>query len=295
MRRETDLASTWERRGRAGRTKTVTMNRPATRTSSGVPRRITRSLSAFALVFVASACAGSSSQAPSTGPDQSLDLSTGDVARTAPSASTTPPPRPTYPSPAVSSGRPIRLVGDPGVTPAELERAERLLESTIAGLERFRSPSQAYAAGYRSIGDTASIDEHYVNWSYIDDGHILDPMRPESVVYEHRDGQQIAVAAMYSLPFGSSFGDVPDVGGSLTQWHVHSDLCLTDNPQQKVILRVTTPDGPCPQGTSKASNTPMLHVWIVPNRCGPFAALEHGGQFPAGQTRHCDTKNSSVP
>ncbi len=120
-------------------------------------------------------------------------------------------------------------------------------------------------------------------------------MRPESIVYEHRNGSQTAVAAMYSLPFGSNFRDVPDVGGSLTQWHVHSDLCLTDNPQQKIILRFTIPDGPCPPGTSKASNTPMLHVWIVPNRCGPFAALEHGGQFPAGQMRHCDTRNQSVP
>ena len=255
--------------------------------------RIPRSASVFAMVLV-TACAGPSSRATPKVPVQSRNASTRVVGRTAPSTSENAPP-PTYPPTPNGAGRPIRLVGETGVTSAELERAERLLESTIAGLERFESPSQAYAAGYRSIGDTASVDEHYVNWSYIDDGHILDPMRPESIVYEHRNGRQTAVAAMYSLPFGSSFGDVPDVGGSLTQWHVHSDLCLTDNPQQKVILRFTTPDGPCPPGTSKASNTPMLHVWIVPNRCGPFAALEHGGQFPAGQMRHCDTRNQSVP
>ena len=217
------------------------------------------------------------------------------VVRTAPSTGE-PVTAPSTSMPAASSSeRLIKLVGQPGVTPAQLDRAEKLIGSTIANLARFESPSQAYAAGYRSIGDTISVNEHYVNWSYIDDGHILDPTRPESIVYEHRDGRQQAVAAMYALPFGTSFGDVPDVGGSLTQWHVHSDLCLTDNPQQKVILRFTTPDGPCPPGTSKASNTPMLHVWIVPNRCGPFAALEHGGQFPAGQMRHCDSSNASVP
>ena len=85
--------------------------------------------------------------------------------------------------------------------------------------------------------------------------------------------------------------NVPDVGGALTQWHVHSDLCLTDNPEQKVLAGFTFGGQSCPAGTTKAGNTPMLHVWIVPNRCGPFAALEGigGGQIPPGQTRLCDT------
>ncbi|HEY3833862.1 MAG TPA: hypothetical protein VGO03_16310 [Acidimicrobiia bacterium] len=183
------------------------------------------------------------------------------------------------------------------VTPTELHRADALIDATIKDLKRFQTPAEAYAAGYRSIGDGATGDEHYVNWSYINDGHILDPLRPESVVYEVRDGQQTAVAAMYQLPFGSSFLNVPDVGGALTQWHVHQDLCLTNNPQQRVLAGITSLKGACPPGTSKAGNTPMLHVWTVPNACGPFAALEGigAGQVPAGQTRNCDTANASVP
>ena len=31
------------------------------------------------------------------------------------------------------------------------------------------------AAGYRSIGDSITGDEHYVKWAYVDDGRILDP------------------------------------------------------------------------------------------------------------------------
>jgi hypothetical protein len=187
------------------------------------------------------------------------------------------------------------LRGGPGVSPSELRRASKLLASTIAKLPRFHTPAEAYAAGYRSIGDTKSVVEHYVNWSYVNDGHILDPARPESVVYQRRNGTQVAVAAMYSLPLGSTFADVPDVGGALTQWHVHRNPCLTNDPEQKVILRFTGGDGTCPAGTSKASNTPMLHVWTVPNPCGPFAALEFGGQFPDGEARNCDTRNASVP
>jgi hypothetical protein len=191
----------------------------------------------------------------------------------------------------------ITLHSEPGVTPAELYRAEKLIEDTIKDIKRFQSPAQAYAAGYRSIGDGLTGDEHYVNWSYGHDGHPLDPTRPASVVYEVINGKQQAVAAMYSLPFGSTFADVPDVGGALTQWHVHANLCLTDNPQQRVVAGLTSIGGACPPGTSKAGNTPMLHVWVRPNPCGPFAALEGvgAGQVPPGQTRNCDTLNASVP
>jgi hypothetical protein len=184
----------------------------------------------------------------------------------------------------------------PGVTNVELQRSEKLIETTIKDLKRFQTPAQAYALGYRSIGDRITGDEHYVNWSYANDGHILDPTRPESVVYEVRNGKQQAVAAMYGMPFGSTFADVPDVGGPLTQWHVHADLCLTNNPEQRVVAGLTSLHGACPPGTSKAGNTPMLHVWSIPNPCGPFAALEGigAGQVPKGQTRNCDTTNASV-
>src|SRR5690349_16232886 len=71
----------------------------------------------------------------------------------------------------------ITLRGEPGVSTAQLRRASALLAATIAALPRYATPAQAYALGYRSIGDTASRDEHYVNWAYVNDGHILDPAR----------------------------------------------------------------------------------------------------------------------
>jgi hypothetical protein len=213
-------------------------------------------------------------------------------------------PRSTAPRATTTTTRPqrsgetsaVELRATPGVTPAQLARAENLLNSTITDIQAWNTPAEAEAAGYRSIGDAATGDEHYVNWSYVDDGHILDPKRPESLVYEWRNGRQTVVAAMYMLPFGSTFADVPDVGGGLTQWHVHRDLCLTDDPHQKFVVGFAALNGPCPAGTSKAGNTPMLHVWTVPNPCGPFAALEGvgAGQIAPGQTRLCDTSNASV-
>src|SRR5205823_2964198 len=86
---------------------------------------------------------------------------------------------------------------------------------------------------------------------------------------EVQNGSQTAVAAMYALPFGSSFANVPDVGGPLTQWHVHRDLCLTSTGKQRFVVGITTQDGTCAPGTSKLGDTPMLHVWTIPNPLSP--------------------------
>jgi hypothetical protein len=217
------------------------------------------------------------------------------VTAVAPPPTLPPPPPTTVPGPKpYDPNGPIDLSGTPGVTPAEQARAEQLIRDTLRDTKKYESPSAAYADGYRSIGDASTGDEHYVKWAYANDGHILDSKRPESLVYERKNGTQFLAAAMYSLPPGSTFADVPDVGGPLTQWHVHNDLCLADNPAdplQKVVSSLTTVNGQCPPGSSKLGAAPMLHVWVIPNKCGPFAALEGvgAGQIPPGQTRLCDT------
>ena len=249
-------------------------------------RSSTYAIGAFALVLIGTACGSATARetAPAT------TRATAPTTTTAPVTTTTTAPK------ATNQKVDTDLSGEPGVTPAELTRAETLLRSTIADLPKYDSTASAEAAGYHTIGDSFTGDEHYVNWAYVNDGKTLDPQKPESLVYEWRNGKQRVVAAMYMLPFGSHFTDIPDVGGPLTQWHVHRDLCLTNNPVQKVVAGLTSLDGQCPPGTEKAGDTPMLHVWIVPNPCGPFAALEGvgAGQVAPGQTRLCDTKHGAV-
>lgn len=196
--------------------------------------------------------------------------------------------------------KPIDLGGEPGVTPAEQHRAEQLVRDTLRDLPKYANQSVAYAAGYRSIGDGPFTGyDHWVNWAYVNDGRILDSQHVESLVYRNDGGHWTLVSAMYMLPFGTRFTDAPDVGGALTQWHVHNNLCLADNPSdplQKVVTGLVDPDSDCPPGTTKAGSSPMLHVWIVANRCGPFAPLEgvEAGQPPPGQTPLCDTGHGST-
>jgi hypothetical protein len=56
------------------------------------------------------------------------------------------------------------------------------------------------------------------------------------------------------------------------------------------LVRLAQPDGTCAPGQTTAGKAPMLHVWIVANKCGPFAALEGigAGQTTDGKDRLCD-------
>jgi hypothetical protein len=195
---------------------------------------------------------------------------------------------------------PIDLGGIPGVTPQQQAEAENLLAVTLLRLPQFADPAVAEARGYHSIGDGVTGFEHFVNRDLIDDGRILDPDYPESLVYQRVYRRETGaglelVAAMYMLERGSTIDDVPDFGGDLIQWHVHDNLCFTPDPAAPRVSSVTPAGQPCPGDTVRGSQVPMLHVWISPHRCGPFAALEGvgGGQVVGGGTRLCDHAHGS--
>ena len=47
---------------------------------------------------------------------------------------------------------------------------------------------------------------------------------------------------MYMLPTDVALEDVPDLGGTLMQWHVHDNLCFTTTPGH-ARRGLTQPDG----------------------------------------------------
>ncbi len=185
---------------------------------------------------------------------------------------------------------PIDLGGTPGVTPTEQARAENLIASTLHSLPVYEEPSAAEAAGFSSIGDGVTGYEHFINWSYVTDGQALNPDRPESLVYQVRNGEKTLVAAMFMASPGTTLDDTPELGGALTQWHIHDNLCFSNDPEAPRVAGLTDVQGGCRPPTVKLSPVPMIHVWTVPHPCGPFAALEGvaGGQIKEGEERLCD-------
>jgi hypothetical protein len=185
---------------------------------------------------------------------------------------------------------PIDLSGVEGVTPGQQAAAENLVSATLIDLPQFADTAVAEAHGFRSIGDGSTGYEHYINRSYINDDKILDPDYPESLVFQNRNGQKTLVAAMFMLPSDATLDDVPELGGTLTQWHIHDNLCYTPDPVAPRVAGLREPGGPCTPPLVPGGENPMIHVWIVPHECGPFAALDGiaGGTIAQGEERWCD-------
>jgi hypothetical protein len=182
---------------------------------------------------------------------------------------------------------PIDLGGVDGVTPEQQATAESIVRVTLADLPQWADYRDAEAAGFHSIGDGGTGTEHFINDDFMDDDVVLDPTQPESLVYDTSDGDRRLVAAMYMLERGLPLEDVPDYGGALMQFHTHQNLCYTEDG---VLGGLTNGEGECPDGLFLPEPTPMIHVWIEPHPCGPFAALEGigGGTIEDGEEVLCD-------
>ena len=189
---------------------------------------------------------------------------------------------------------PIDLGGVPGVTPVQQARAENLLASTVLLLPQWADPAYAEANGFFSIGDGITGTEHFLNREFMDDDAMLDPTRPESLVFDvdRATGERTLSAAMFMTTPGMTLADVPDIGGALTQWHIHNNLCFNEQGQVRGLVNA---EGGCDNGLVRGEERPMIHVWIRPHPCGPFAALEGvgGGQIAEGETVACDDLHGS--
>jgi hypothetical protein len=193
---------------------------------------------------------------------------------------------------------PIDLAGTPGVSAEQQAFAENLVSSTLRDLPQWADTAVAEDAGFHSIGDAATGYEHYVQWDWIDDEVWLDPDHPESLVYRvETDGSRTLASAMFMLPNSMALDEVPDWGGALMQWHVHSDLCFdVSDPEVPRVGGLTDGAGECTAPLVHLAESPMIHVWVVPHECGPFAALEGvaAGQVAAGEEHLCDHAHGST-
>ena len=110
-------------------------------------------------------------------------------------------------------------------------------------------------------------------------------------MYDTRGGGRLLESAMFMTVPGDSWADIPDVGGPLTQWHIHNNLCFTTSGRVAGL----TNDGSCNAPHANGPQIPMIHAWIRKNPRGRFAALEvRAGQVAPGQTKLCDHVHGGV-
>jgi hypothetical protein len=163
---------------------------------------------------------------------------------------------------------------------AELTAASDLVAATKHGTTRFATLQAAKAAGYAPHHHAREAIKHYFNPGYILDGRVLDPTRPEGLMYAHTTRGPVLVAAVWLM---NRTGEPPRaVGGCLTVWHEHDNLCSTD-PAKGMITGLRRRNGSCPAGQVFWRTPAMLHTWVIDVPGGPFT--ERGPAGSAAFTR----------
>ena len=121
-------------------------------------------------------------------------------------------------------------------TPDERARAEALWKASVANAERWRA-----------------------------DGRVLDPTRPETLVYWNGPGDLAGPGRGHVHRAQGASG--PRVGGPITRWHDH-ESCRDPATGARLGRPV---DGACPQGQVYRRSGEMMHVWFADDLATAFA------------------------
>lgn len=120
--------------------------------------------------------------------------------------------------------------------------------------------------GYPPGGEGIS---HWINPNYIDDGVVLDPQRPETILLDD-----------WYWPIGMMFINDPGVppvpvyvngdGTTCSPWHPHTDAPARFGWYYYRAVYDREIEGEVPAQTPE-----MMHVWAVPNPAGVYAAHDY--------------------
>ena len=150
-------------------------------------------------------------------------------------------------------------------TAEQVAAAARLASDTQAGIARYRNRQLAVADGYAPDGPMLGLEVHYKNAAYSKDNAVLDPTRPELLVYASDGRRHVLLGAAYVMPRAGVAG--PEIGGPITRWHAHN-VCVTLLPP---AFGLVSPFGTCPVASIALTLPEMMHVWTVENPSGPYA------------------------
>lgn len=159
---------------------------------------------------------------------------------------------------------------DRAPTEAESAEAERLLQATVVGIERFQDLEVAAAAGYE-VDRIVGSQVHVENPAFKSDGIVLDPQRPETLVYEPGPDGPILLGALYEMEALGLSG--PAFGGPLTVWHAHDNICFS--ALMPSLSGFESPLGGC--GLAAVSfpiTNEMIHVWTIPGVEDAFGEID---------------------
>lgn len=173
----------------------------------------------------------------------------------------------------------MKLVGDTTTPPTQAQSAAaaKLATDTRAAIAKYEDVDVALAEGYKPDGEALDFAVHYTNKKRENDGKILDPDAPETLVYSDTSfGPPVLLGVMYSMP--GLQRDAPAPGGSLTVWHLHTNICMSPIPP--FFVGVVSPFGACTAGSLSVTSGAMIHIWTVDWAGGPYGEMTENDAKP---------------
>ena len=162
-----------------------------------------------------------------------------------------PPPRPRRPgwAPPLPTGTARSAPTPNGAMPRPAEAwdaADDLVDRVLATLDAYADVGAALPRDTGARMRHAARPRTTRNPTFIRDDDVLDPKRPEGLVYFDREGTlPVLLGAFFVAPAGI---DAPAPAGNLVVWHSHDPRCAAFN---------ATPEAPCTETRR------MLHVWTI--------------------------------
>lgn len=152
-------------------------------------------------------------------------------------------------------------------TPEQRARADALVEASYrAALDNgWFDYKKGLADGFQLMFKDR---RHYENREFILDDRVLDPNRPEFLMYYGTpQGKRLSGFMFYA---DTPLGRGPQPGGNLTVWHYHvwkNTMCLLEG---LISVGIGDASGVCKEGTPTHRSPEMLHVWLIDHPQGAF-------------------------
>jgi hypothetical protein len=170
----------------------------------------------------------------------------------------------------MTPGMVMNAGGATGTSDAQQTEADHLWAATTAFTNRYQDLSVAAADGYQ-VAAVAGNDYHAANPEYQKDGLMLDPTRPENLIYGAGPNGPVLLGVMFETE--GLRNDPPSTGGAVLDWHRHEQVCFALIPAG--LAGLVDPFGNCPAGSLAIPTTnSMMHVWTLQDAPTKFGDLD---------------------
>jgi uncharacterized membrane protein len=157
------------------------------------------------------------------------------------------------------------------VTTEQEEWAEKFYERSLAAaLEHgWFDINNAFAQGFQADPINRT---HFPNQQYMFDDVLLDPERPEWLVYDDTPHGKVLMALMFFTRTLEEVGPTP--AGRLAQWHYHEYEEVRCAVKGLWTVAKADADGRCAEGVPVTRTPEMFHVWFMDHPLGHFTEMK---------------------